>query len=172
MEKKTWTYVLGALLIAFGVMFILSPSGTFETIVLIAGIILILFNCLKILGTLKSNNIYTTYGITSSVIGIIFGIILIGNKETAIKVIPVLLGLWLLVSGISSLVFLTKTSKNKTQITKAVLKTILGIISFALPVIPVIGAGLIIGIVLILAGITTITNAKDDEVIYKVKIKK
>ena len=38
--------------------------------------------------------------------------------------------------------------------------------------IPVVATGVFIGIVLILSGISTITNEKNDEVIYKVKVKK
>lgn len=172
MENKIWTYVFGALMIGFGVIFILSPTEAFESIVMIAGIILIVYNVIKIIRAIKSDNPYAAFGITGQIIGIIFGIILIGNKEEAIKVIPIILGVWLLVTGITSLLFTIKTTANKANLTKPVLKVILGIIAFVLPIIPVIATGIVLGIILVLSGITTITNTKDDEVVYKVKIKK
>ena len=49
---------------------------------------------------------------------------------------------------------------------------ILGIICFSIPIIPITFVGIVIGIMLILSGISTITNYKTDEVIYKVKVKK
>ena len=172
MDKRIWTYVLGALLIGFGVVFILSPTEAFESIVVAAGSILIIYNIFKIVGAIKSNNPYASLGITGSVIGVVFGLVLIGNKEAAIKVIPVILGMWLLVTGITSLLFMIKVSINKNVLAKPVLKIILGAITLVLPVIPVIATGIVLGIILVLSGITTITNAKDEEVVYKVKVKK
>lgn len=172
MDKKIWTYVLGGLLIGFGVVFILSPTEAFESIVMTCGIVLIVYNVIKIIGAIKSDNPYASFGITGSIIGIVFGFILIGNKEIAIKVIPVILGIWLLVTGLTTLLFTLKTSANKNMLTKPVIKIILGAVTLLLPVIPVIASGIVLGIILVLSGVTTITNAKDEEVIYKVKVKK
>ena len=160
MDKKIWTYVLGALLIGFGVIFIISPTEAFESIVV------------KIISAIKSDNPYASFGMTGSIIGIVFGFILIGNKETAIKVIPVILGMWLLVTGLTTLLFTLKTSNNKSMLTKPVIKIVLGAITLLLPVIPVIATGIVLGIILVLSGVTTITNVKDEEVVYKVKVKK
>ena len=98
MNKKVSSYIFGALLIVFGLIFILSPESAFETIVLIAGISLIVYGGLKILLALKSDNPYASYTVAGSIFSIIFGIILIGNQNAAIKVIPILLGICLLIS--------------------------------------------------------------------------
>ena len=170
--NKKGSYILGVFLIIFGILFIFSPTNTFETIVLIAGVSIILFNVIRILFALKSDNSYAAYSITGSIVGVIFGFILISSRDTAIKVIPVLLGVWLLVTGISSFLFLFKSHANSGLIVRPVLKIILGAITFALPIIPVIATGIVLGIILVLAGVTTIVNVKDEEVIYKVKVKK
>lgn len=172
MNNKKGSYVLGALLIAFGVLFILSPASTFANIVLFAGLVIILFSVIRILIALKSDDPYSVYSITGSIVGVIFGFILISNRETAIKIIPVLLGVWLLVTGITSLLFLLKSGANNSLITRPVLKILLGAITFSVPVLPVIATGIVLGILLVLAGVTTIVNVKDEEVIYKVRIKK
>lgn len=172
MNKKVSSYIFGALLIVFGLIFILSPESAFETIVLIAGISLIVYGGLKILLALKSDNPYASYTVAGSIFSIIFGIILIGNQNAAIKVIPILLGIWLLISGITTLLFLLKTNSDKKLIIRPVLKIIVGAIAFLLPVIPIIATGIVLGVILILSGITTIMNIKDEEVVYKVKVKK
>ncbi len=172
MNKKVSSYIFGALLIVFGLIFILSPESAFETIVLIAGISLIVYGGLKILLALKSDNPYASYTVAGSIFSIIFGIILIGNQDAAIRVIPILLGIWLLISGITTLLFLLKTNSDRKLIIRPVLKIIVGAIAFLLPVIPIIATGIVLGVILILSGITTIMNIKDEEVIYKVKVKK
>ena len=172
MNKKVSSYIFGALLIVFGLIFILSPESAFETIVLIAGISLIVYGGLKILLALKSDNPYASYTVAGSIFSIIFGIILIGNQNAAIKVIPILLGIWLLISGITTLLFLLKTNSDRKLIIRPVLKIIVGAIAFLLPVIPIIATGIVLGVILILSGITTIMNIEDEEVVYKVKVKK
>ena len=172
MNKKVISYIFGALLIVFGLIFILSPESAFETIVLIAGISLIVYGGLKILLALKSDNPYASYTVAGSIFSIIFGIILIGNENAAIRVIPILLGIWLLISGITTLLFLLKTNSDRKLIIRPVLKIIVGAIAFLLPVIPIIATGIVLGVILILSGITTIMNIKDEEVVYKVKVKK
>ena len=56
--NKKGSYILGVFLIIFGILFIFSPTNTFETIVLIAGVSIILFNVIRILFALKSDNPY------------------------------------------------------------------------------------------------------------------
>lgn len=172
MSKKTWTYIFGILLILFGVVFLISPKDTFATIVLIAGIILIVYASVGIITAIASKNPYASYTIGGSILGLIFGIILVNNTDAAVKVVPVVLGIWLFISGLTSLIFTTKVTKDTKSLIGPITRIILGVIAFALPIIPVVGAGIFLGIVLILSGISTITNEKNEEVIYKVKVKK
>ena len=172
MNKKIFTYILGALLIAFGILFVVSPSGTFETIVIVFGAVIILFSVIKMFGILKSNNLFASFSITGSIIGIVFGFILIVNKEAFVKLIPILLGIWLLLSGISTLLFLLKSNSNRGLIVRPIFKIIIGVMCLCLPIIPVVMTGILIGSALILSGGATFINVKDEEVVYKVKIKK
>lgn len=172
MSKKTWNYIFGSLLILFGVIFIISPQGTFETIVLTAGIILITYSVLRIISVITSKDPLASYSIGSPIISLVFGIIIASNTESAVKFIPMLLGIWLFITGLSTLIFTIKATKDTKSLISPITRTILGLISFALPVIHIVTVGLFIGIILILSGINTITNIKNEEVIYKVKVKK
>lgn len=171
MEKKK-SYILGGILTIFGIIFLISPQGTFESIVLAAGIILIAYSLLGIISAILSKSPYGAYSVSGSIIALIIGIILSSHTEEAVKLIPVLLGIWLLISGISKLIITTKFTKDIKVIANPITKIIIGIIALALPVIPLVATGIFIGIILIFAGVTTIINAKEDEVVYKVKIKK
>ena len=76
MKNSIWNYIFGVLLIVFGIMFIVSAESTFGTLVIVAGVIIIIFSVLKLIVVLKSPNMLSSFSITSSIIGIIFGIII------------------------------------------------------------------------------------------------
>lgn len=169
-KKNTITYVLGALLIAFGVIFILTPSTAFKSIASAIAIVIILLSVVSIITALNEKN-KTPYFLTTPILGIIFGIIILANKDSAIKIIPILLGIYLLVTSISTLLMIDN-NKNKELMFKTIVKLILGIIFILTPIVPIVITGIIIGIFLVLTGITTITDVKDNEIVYKVKVKK
>ena len=109
---------------------------------------------------------------SSFIIGLIFGIILLTNTDSAIKIVPIFLGLWLLVTGLSTTMVMLKRGLTISNMISPLVKAFLGIVCLCLPIIPITFAGMVIGVILVLAGISTITNSKSDEVIYKVKVKK
>ena len=172
MESKKLTYVFGALLIAIGVIFILSPKGTFESIVLFGGIAIIVFSVLGILVSIFGKDASYSYFLGSSILGLVFGVILVSNTDSAVNVIPIFLGIWLFISGVTTTAFMAKTGSSLTSMTAPITRMILGLICFCAPIIPISVFGIFIGVVLVLSGINTITNVKSEEVVYKVKVKK
>lgn len=172
MNKKVWNYILGSILILFGIIFLISPAGTFENIVLIGGIVLIVYGVVGIITAITSSNPLASKTVGSSAFSLIFGIILASNTNIAIKIIPVLLGIWLFVTGLSNLVLITKVTKDTKSLVGPITRIILGTFAFAMPIVPVVALGIFLGVVLILSGISTMINQKNDEVVYKVKVKK
>ena len=172
MNNKKLTYVFGALLIALGVIFILSPKGVFESIVLFVGIAVIIFSAIGVLLSFFGKDAGSSYFIGTSILGLVFGIVLVSNTDSAVKVIPVFLGIWLFISGLSTTLFMSKMGSNLVSMTTPITRMILGLICFIAPVIPISIVGIFIGIVLVLSGINLITNVKNEEIVYKVKVKK
>ncbi|MBQ6546897.1 MAG: DUF308 domain-containing protein [Bacilli bacterium] len=172
MDNKKLSYVFGALLIAFGVIFIMSPKDVFESIVLFGGIAVIAFSVIGILTSIFGKDTGSSYFLGSSILGLILGIVLISNKASAVNIIPIFLGIWLFVSGFSTTVFMSKAGSSLTSMTAPITRMILGLICFSSPIIPISIAGIFIGIVLVCSGINIITNVKNEDIIYKVKIKK
>ena len=172
MKNKTWDIVLGLLVILFGISFLVSPVSAFGTIVYIAGLMLIIFNVARIITAYKSNSNFLLSGMTSYIVGIVFGLILIGNRKNAVEIIPVFIGLWFLIGGLSKLLVLLKRSKDIKILYKPIIEMAVGLIVVILPIIPVVAAGLIIGIILIMSGVTIIIGREEEKTVYKVKVKK
>ena len=133
---------------------------------------LIVFGLLRILSTMNSEESYKAYSTVTAVLSIIFGILLIIYRDTTIKIIAGLIGIWFLLSGISALLLMLKSNMKGKILVKPICKIVIGIISLIVPIIPISFAGIIVGVILILAGTSILTTKKEEEVIYKVKIKK
>lgn len=173
MEKRKSSYIIGILFIIFGIMFVLSPAGTFESIIYLAGLVIVIYGALKIYMSVKSDNPYASLSITGAILSVIFGLVLIANRDVAVKVIPVILGGYLLINSLPSLIFLIKNNSNRKLIIKSLLKVVVGLCALLVPTFPVAIFGIVLGAVLILSGVTMIMNAREDEeVIYKVRVKK
>lgn len=168
-SSKNLTLTSGIVLLILGILFVISPKGMFESIVLITGIVIIGLSIISMITSINSNNSYFTL---TSILGLILGIVLLYNRDGAVKIIPVLLGIYLLVTGISKLILLAKANSKYDIMFPSVIKIVLGSICLFTPVIPIIITGIIIGVLLILSGITTLTNIKTNDVVYKVKVKK
>lgn len=172
MKDNSINILLGIIFILFGIIFVFAPASIFETIVMIAGIVIILFGVFRLVMTLKIEGSLKNYMLATSIICIIFGIILIIYRAATIKLIASLIGIWFLISGLLSLLFLLRSNVQDKRIIKSIIKTVIGLISFLVPVIPIAAAGIAIGIILIFAGVSILTTKKEDEVVYKVKVKK
>ena len=171
MNKNKITNLFGIILIIIGIIFIVSPKGVFESIVLFIGITVMVYSAFALLVSIFGKN-YSSYFITSSIIGLIFGIILVSNTDGTVKIIPILLGLWLFISGFSTILLMYKSGTKLSLMTSPITRMILGLICFMTPVIPITFVGIFIGVLLVLSGINTITNSKNEENVYKVRVKK
>lgn len=164
--------ILGIIFILFGLLFIFAPQSIFELIVLISGVIVLILSISKILISLKEKNELSSYGIVTGIFGIIIGIILIIFKQKTVLTVAELVGVYLLISGISSLLFMLRVNMPSNMFIKPIIKIVIGIISFTMPFVPTMWAGILIGIILVLTGVTIINTKKEEEVIYKVRVKK
>ena len=172
MKKNNMTDLFGVILIVIGALFVICPKGVFESIVMVAAVVIVLFSILSLLVALSNKKGYSMYLVISSVIGVVFGIILASNTDSAIKIIPVFLGLWLFISGLSTTLAMHKMNNSLTAMASPITRMFLGLICFIAPVVPITFVGVFIGAVLILAGINTIANSKNEEIVYSVKVKK
>lgn len=180
--KRIWTYVIGALFLAGSVLLILNPEHSLADLVYYVGIVLLITGILKIISSIV-NKVYFTLGSSfiSGIWNFIFGVLLISNADSTIKIIPVLIGLWLIITSVSGLIMMfnfrlmfanRNTQINTRMLFTSILKLVLGIIVLTTPIISIVFSGVFLGIVLVVIGIVTITSYKDDDSkVYKVKVK-
>ena len=82
------------------------------------------------------------------------------------------MGLWLFISGLSTTLLMYKSGSRLSLMTSPITRMILGLICFMTPVIPIAFVGIFIGVLLMLSGVNVITNFKNEEIVYKVRVKK
>lgn len=169
-NNKILSWVCGIILIILGLLFIVSPKGMFESIVLITGVVIIGLSVISIIFSLDNKT--SSYFLGTSILGLILGIVLLYNRDSAIKMIPILLGIYLLITGITKIVMLSKTNAKYNIIFPSVIRVVLGSICLFTPIIPIVITGIIIGVLLTIAGINILTNIKTDDIVYKIKVKK
>ena len=172
MKDNSTNIFLGIIIIIFGLVFLIAPESVFASIILIAGILIIIFGLLKVLGAMKEDSNYKAYTTVSAIFSIVFGALLIIYRDTTIIVLAELVGIWFLLSGIFTLLMMLKSNIKDKLLAKPIIKILIGIVTLTIPALPIKIAGIMIGIILILAGLSILTTKKEEEVIYKVKIKK
>lgn len=178
MTKKIWTYIIAILCIIGGVYLIIKPTLSFETLVYYIGLVLLLTGIIKVLASLIIKESFLLPGnyFFGGILNGLFGIILMNNKSTAVNIISTIIGLWLIISGVSGLALILNLKRNKNIIDNNllitnILKLILGIIVLTTPIITIVFTGWVLGLILILVGIIMIINSFKNNKIYKVKIK-
>lgn len=175
MSKKIWSYIIGILCIVGGVYFIISPEESFSNIIYYLGIVLIIVGTLKIVAAVIDRNSLTASKIFSGLVNLLFGIILVTNSTMTVKFITIFLGIYLILTSISSLLLLVSISRTGNisyeLAFQAIVKLILGIIVFTTPIVSIVFSGIVVGVILIVAGVYTIIKESKQKTVYKVKVK-
>lgn len=178
MNKKIWTYVIAILCILGGVYLIIKPEQSFSNVVYYVGLAILIAGILKIISSLFNKESILMPGnyFFTGVINTLFGIILMSNSHATIKIIPIFVGIWLILSGTSGLAAIINLGRNNNKFNNQdliinIVKLILGIIVLTTPIISIIFTGWIIGIILVGTGVYLIFNSLKDRKIYKVKVK-
>ena len=176
MSKKIWSYIIGFLCIIGGVYFILSPKETFSNIVYYLGIVLLITGILKIIAAVvNGKEMNPATRIFAGLVNALIGIILISNPYMTVKLVTIFIGIYLILTSVSTLfVLLTITrsgSISNELVFQAIVKLVLGIIVFTTPIVSIVFTGVIIGTILVIVGIYTVIKESKKEVTYKVKVK-
>lgn len=178
MSKKIWNFIIGLVLIIGGAILLVNPEQSFSKLVFFVGIVLLLTGIIKIIyAFLNRDYVYLPGNVfMSGFLNALFGFVLIFNPDTTTKIISIFIGIWLLSTSLSSLVLLLNMKGNdyfsQTMLVTNILKFIVGLLVLVTPIISVLFTGVFLGLFLIVVGVCAIFNYKDEEKIYKVKVKK
>ena len=127
MKDKTTDIIMAILVIIFGISLVLWAEDLTNFISIIIGILITLYGINKIINNFK----YQEYSsnIIFGIISLVFGIFLIINSNFLKELISFIIGIYILLIGINSLITILKISKySKTNYNKSIILTIIGII--------------------------------------------
>lgn len=154
---------IGICFIITGVNFVMSPIEATYTIINWLGILLILVGVLKII-RYTQHDVFRTGGfLVSSILDIVLGVFIMGHNVTSIKAFTMLLGFWQLFSGISLIAASIDMKKLRFPrwwlgIITGAFGTIFGYLLLKDNVIASIYVSLVVGINLIIYGLTYIST--------------
>jgi uncharacterized membrane protein HdeD (DUF308 family) len=147
--------ILALLTLAFGVLILVEPSITLNTLAVLVGIYLLVSGVLElgwaIFGDHANRGLATVFGVISAVLGVL----LIRHPTHAVAAVALIIGLWLLAAGLLRLVRTFAEAGHRIwSFLLAIAEIAFGVVIVSDPKIGVATLAVIIGIALIVRAIT------------------
>ena len=154
-KKMSITSVIFSLLFIFtGIFLLLKPETAINIVCYVLGVILVLWGVVSVIQFFSDKN-STSYLSLSFIFGafvFIFGIIILIKPSIIASIVPLLLGVWMVINGVTKLSYslsIYKASKNILSVVGSILIVIFGITLIFNPFEGAKGLTQIIGIALI-----------------------
>ena len=154
-KKMSITSVIFSLLfIVTGIFLLLKPETAINIVCYVLGVILVLWGVVSVIQFFSDKN-STSYLSLSFIFGafvFIFGIIILIKPSIIASIVPLLLGVWMVINGVTKLSYslsIYKASKNILSVVGSILIVIFGITLIFNPFEGAKGLTQIIGIALI-----------------------
>jgi uncharacterized membrane protein HdeD (DUF308 family) len=156
-----WVFALGGLVgIVAGVIVLVEPSISLATLAVIAGIFLLVDGIIELVFSLVNSTENRALTAIFGVASVVIGVILIRHPTGAVVAIALLLGLWLLISGLLRLITsLTAQPRSFGSALLGLLELVAGIVIVSSPNIGVTTLAVLIGIAWILRGLAMVAVA-------------
>ena len=111
LKKTGWESIVTSLIFAvIGILFITNPEGTFKIAAIGIGIIFIIFGAMKVLAYFRDrgNTDFYNYDLIYGLVSAVAGIIIIINSSALEAIFRLIIGIWMIYSGIMRTVLATK----------------------------------------------------------------
>jgi uncharacterized membrane protein HdeD (DUF308 family) len=155
-SRGWWLFVLtGVLSVIAGGILVAKPSHSLATLAVIFGIFIVIdgiFELVASFGAEENRALAAILGL----LAIVIGIILIRHPTHAVNAIGLLIGIWLVASGVLRLVRAIATGFHLLRLAIALLEIAVGVVVVAQPHIGYSTLAIIIGIWLIINGLAMI----------------
>lgn len=155
LPRLWWLFPLvGGLSVAAGVIVLVAPAISLVTLAAVSGIFLLVDGVVEVLWSLfdsvENRGLIAVLGVVSA----IAGVILIRHPVRSVVAIALLVGLWLIVAGVTRLIrAFGESRQGPWSVLLALLEMIAGIVIVSSPGIGVATLALLVGISLIARGI-------------------
>lgn len=153
--------IFSIVLFIIGLFLLIKPEATLDTISYIIGILLMIWGVIPVI-TFISNKDNNNYLETSFIIGIfavIFGIIVMLNPKFIVSIIPFVIGIWMIINGITKLTYSINLNKETDAMNSIIISAIILVCGIVLVFNPFAGAKVltqIIGIFIIIYSVLDI----------------
>lgn len=158
-KKMNMTSIIFSIIfILIGAFLLARPDDAIHLVSYALGIILLLWGLISMVQffTDKQSQNYLEFGFIVGVFVFIFGIIIIIKPETIASIIPLLLGIWMLINGVTKLSYALTLNKNKNAAGSIIISVLIVILGILLIFNPFAGAKTlvqILGIIIIIYSI-------------------
>lgn len=118
LKKTGWESIVTSMIFAIiGILFISNPDGTFQFAATVLGIIFIAFGAFKILNYFRDrgNTDFYNYDLIYGLVSAVAGIIIIINSSALQTIFRLIIGIWIIYSGIMRAVLATKLQAVKSD---------------------------------------------------------
>lgn len=119
--------VFSLVLFFVGLFLLIEPETTLHAISYIVGIILIVWGIIPVIGYLsnKENQGYLDFSFVLGIFSLIIGIIIVINPNIIGSIIPLLLGIWMLINGITKLQYSLNLKKYEKDSNMSVIISVI-----------------------------------------------
>lgn len=164
---RTLTIVSGILMLLTGVFCFINPGQTFLAMTFVVGIVMVINGLIHTFAYLLGrglNNRGDNNGwiLTDALITLLLGILVLCNQLVADTSIPMVFGMWVLVSGILRIEAATHIDREKkknnfrTTMLTGILTVIIGIFGFINPLVMWLSTVILLGMFMVIQGVNII----------------
>jgi len=119
LKKTGWESItVSAILAIIGILLIANPEGIFKMVATAAGIVFILFGALKIINYFKDrgNTEFYNYDLIYGTVSIFAGIIIMLNSQALETIFRMVVGIWIIYSGIMRIALAIKLKSANAEV--------------------------------------------------------
>ena len=161
------TIISGILMVLSGVFCFVNPGQTFLALAFIIGIVMVINGIIHTMAYLIGRGFHNRgdnngWILTDALITLLLDILVLCNQLVADTVIPMVFGMWILVSGILRIEAATRIDRVRkranfmTTLLTGILTVIIGIFGFINPLVMLLSTTVLLGIFLVMEGVNII----------------
>lgn len=163
--------LISLLFLVLGIIFIIMPSSSLNVISNVIGVILIIYGLFEVLDCFRNNILFSTVEMIMGVLAISLGIIVLFNTDILDIVIPFVLGIVFISTGLSkvrlSMILYQVKSSWILSLVTSITSIVCGFIMILKPFSTMLLLTIFIGVITIIYSISSLVNT----ILLKYKIK-
>ncbi len=181
---RVLTIAGGILMVATGVFCFINPGQTFMTMAFVIGAVMVINGLIHAVGFMLARGSFgigdnNGWILIDAILTLLLGILILCNQLTVDMAIPMIFGMWVLVSGLLRFEASTRINRQKkpgnfkAALITGVVTIAVGLFGFINPLVTYVSVIILLGIFMIVQGANSIElginmphKAKEDAVVY------